>query len=86
MPSLMKKSISYYEFMDKFGILSPRIVTSRTIPRIALENKKELHIVAIKDWYFMKEMIIILRYGFYEVPFLLPKFVTPLMYSLEMVK
>lgn len=38
----------------------------------------------IGDWYFLKNCIIIKRYGYFENPILLPKFVTPKLYSLEM--
>lgn len=63
--------------MDKFGILSLRIVTGRTVPRISPENIKELHVASLGDWYYMKERIVIIRYNFYDAPFLLPKFLTP---------
>jgi len=38
----------------------------------------------IGDWYFLKERMVILRYGYFETTIVLPKFVTPLLYSLEM--
>jgi len=30
----------------------------------------------VGDWYFLKDRILILRYGYFETTFLLPKFVT----------
>jgi len=37
----------------------------------------------IGDWHFLKDRIMIMRYGYFEKPFFLPKYVTPQLYSIE---
>lgn len=72
---LTKLNGSYYEFIDKFCILSMRIVRGHVVPRFPQIAIDKLHVIGIGDWYFWKERTIILRYGYFEIPFFLPKFV-----------
>jgi len=40
----------------------------------------------VDDWYILKNHTMIMRYGYFEKPFFLPKYVNPQLYSINMGK
>jgi len=75
----------YYEFMDKFYAIVVQILIEKLLSRLQKSTMKELQGGnKIDDWYFLRDCTIIIRYGYFEKPFLLPKYVTPQLYSIEM--
>lgn len=51
------------------------------VPRLV---RDELRGGGIIDWYLLKDKTIIIRYGYFEILFLLPKFIMKQVYYLEM--
>lgn len=51
-PPLIKNNRSYYEFMEKFIILTIKIIITIRISRLGANDIKELQ-ANVGDWYFM---------------------------------
>lgn len=83
LPSLTMKNQSTYEFIKNFEFSTLRILISKYIPRVNPDTRDELQ-VEIEDWYLMKEQIGIMKYRFFDAPFLLPKNPPLVLLALEM--
>lgn len=81
--SFMKKSISAYEFIEQFVIPTWRILICKTIPRVNLNTRDELN-GGMGDWYLLKDRTVVIKYEFFDAPFLLPKHPPPVLITLEM--
>jgi len=83
-PVLTKVHGSYYKFMDKCFALVMRMLKGKIVYRLHQIGQELEGENKIEYWYFLKEMMVIIRCGYFENLFLLPKFVTPQIYYLKM--
>lgn len=70
--SMMKKHGNAYSFSKHFAYPTLRILIQRFLPRLSKEIRDELK-VDTKDWYFLKDKIMVLRNRLFDKPFLFSK-------------
>lgn len=84
-PILTKLHKLYYDFMYKFYASMVEILIGKPPNRLRQTTIRELEGGNnISDQYLLKDQTIIIRYGYFEKLFFLPKFVTTQLYFIEM--
>lgn len=82
---MMKRHGSAYYFSELFSYSTLRILIRGFKPRLNKRIIDELQ-VGEGDWYFLKNHMVVIRYGFFEAPFLLSKHPLEVLASLEMAR
>ena len=76
-------------FVEKFISQVYRLILEEELPRICQELQENLHPVTeqqVGDWILYREYTVIRIYGFEKSPYKLPKFLTPRIFALEVLR
>lgn len=82
---MTKRHGNTYSFVEHFDFPTLCILTEKYLPRLIVDIKNELTI-GIKDYYFLKEHIVVIRYGYFDAPFLLHNYPSLVLIALKMAK
>lgn len=63
-----KRHGNAYSFLEHFAYPSLRTLIGRFTPRLSKKIKDELEAYT-KDWYFLKDKTMVIRYRFFDTPF-----------------
>ena len=85
-PSLQfTKDWSYTQFVDIIVFCIARLFNPK-VKRISEEMKQALQKEPVGDWFLRKEYSMMRIYGFTASPYILPVFLTPTIFSLELIR
>ena len=80
---------NFFKYMNLFMEEVYKVFFEEKLPRVLPLMKEVLQFSPdrrIGDWFLLEEHTIILLYGFIHNPYILPAFLTPRVFSLELIR